>query len=127
MTRDTETVEGGTGGGMWECGKWEIQWTWESFTRIQKNVLDDSRECHHFNFMGNVQKDSEESWRRFRRIFEKIPQNVVKDSREMLLKILRNVLEHYGECCQRFRVMLIKILGNAIKDSEECSRWFREM
>ena len=51
-------------------------------TRIPGNLLEDSRECSHFNIQGNAREDSGECSRRFR---------------EMLKKILGNVQENSGE------------------------------
>ena len=53
---------------------------------------------------GNVQKDSRECSKRFRGMLKKIPGNVQKDS---------------GECSKRFQGMLEKIPGNVRKDSRE--------
>ena len=60
--------------------------------KIPRNIAEDS---------GNVQKDSGECSRRFRRMFQKIPGNVQEDS---------------GECSRRFRGMFKKIPGNLSLD-----------
>ena len=83
-----------------------------------------------------------------RRMFTRIPGNLLEDSgecyyfnipgiveedsrecsrrfREMLKKILGNVPEDSGERSKRFRGMLKKIPGNVPEDSEECLKRFR--
>ena len=91
-----KTRNTGTGNGM--RGMRE---TWEMFTWIPGNLLEDSGECYHFNIPGNVPEDSGECWRRFREIFNRVPGNVRED---------------LGECSRRFRGMLAKILENTQKD-----------
>ena len=67
------------------------------FTRIPRNLLEDSGECYYFNITGNIEEDSGEFSRTFRGMLAKIP---------------GNVQEHSGECTRRFLGMLKKIPGN---------------
>ena len=67
------------------------------FTRIPRNLLEDSGKCYYFNIPGNVRRDSGERSRTFRGMLEKIPGNTQEDS---------------GECSRKFRRMLKKISGN---------------
>ena len=71
------------------------------FTRTPGNLLKDSGECYHFNFLGM-----------FKKIFGNVREGVQEGS---------------GECLRRFREMLLKIPGNVIKDSGECTRRFWRM
>ena len=82
------------------------------FTRIPRNLYQDSGECYYFKIPGNVDEDSGEYSRGFQGILKKIP---------------GNVLENSGKCSKRFRGMLVKIPGNAQEDSKECLRGFRGM
>ena len=68
------------------------------FTRIPRNLVEDSGECSHFSILGNAREDSGECSRRLRGMLEKIPGNVREDS------------EEYSG---RFRGMLLKIPGNS--------------
>ena len=52
------------------------------FTRILRNLLEDSEECYHFNIPVNVREDSSECSRRFRGMFQKILENFPEDSGE---------------------------------------------
>ena len=67
------------------------------FTRIPRNLLEDSGKCYYFNIPGNVRKYS------------------------------RNVRRDFGECSRRFREMFEEIAENVQDDSGECSRGFRGM
>ena len=67
------------------------------FTRIPRNLLEDSGESSHFSIPENAREDSGECSRRFRGIFKKISGNVIKGS---------------GECSRGFREMFEKIPGN---------------
>ena len=49
------------------------------FTRIPRNLLEDSGKCYYFNIPGNVPKDSRESSKKFRGMFKKIPRDVRRD------------------------------------------------
>ena len=71
------------------------------FTRILGNLLENSGKCCYFIIPGNVEEDSGECSKRFRRMFKKIPGNVSEDS---------------GECSKRFRGMFPKIPGNVEED-----------
>ena len=98
------------------------------FTRIPRNLLEDSGECYYLTFRemlkkipGNVLEDSGECFKRFRGMFEKIPGNVPEDS---------------GECWQRFSRMLKKIerfimqlnenriKGYILKYNQKCAQKF---
>ena len=81
-----------------------IRGTRGMFTRIQRNLFEDSRECYYFKTPGNVEEDSGECSRRFWGMLKKIPENVEDDS---------------GECSRRFRGMFEKIPGNVQEDSGE--------
>ena len=72
------------------------------FTRIQENLLQDSRECYYFNIPRNFEEDSGECSRGFRGLLKKIPGNIRKDFRE---------------CARRFQGMFKKIPGNVQEDS----------
>ena len=69
----------------------------EKFTRIRRNLLEDSGECYHFKIL---------------EMLEKIP--------EMFTRIPRNLLEYSGEC-HHFKIpeMLEKIPGNVEEDSRK--------
>ena len=58
------------------------------FTRIPRNLLEDSGKCYYFNIPGNVRRDSGEYSRRFREMFEKIPENAQEDFRESKFRFI---------------------------------------
>ena len=74
-----------------------MQKTLGMFTRIPRNLLEDSEDCYYFNIPGNVRRDTGECLKRYRGTLKKIPGNVQRDSEE---------------CSTRFQGMLQKILGN---------------
>ena len=82
------------------------------FTRILRNLLEDSEECYHFNIPVNVREDSSECSRRFRGMFQKIPWHVRRDS---------------VECSRRFWKTFLKIRGKIEEDSWECYQRFSKM
>ena len=93
-------------------GMWEMQGMRGMFSRIPRNLLEDSGEGSHFSIPGNARED---------------PGNVIKDSGEysrtfwgMFKKILGNSITDSGECSRGFRGMLGKIPGNVQEDSGEC-------
>ena len=95
-----KTRNTGTGNGMWG-----MRGTRRMFTRIPRNLLEDSGKCYYFNIMANVQEDSGECFRRFRGMFQDNPGNVRKDSEE---------------CSKRFRGMFEEISGNVQGDFGKC-------
>ena len=74
-----------------------MQGTRGMFTRIPRDLLDDSGECCYFINPGNVEEDFWECSRRFRGMFKKISGNDQEVS---------------GECSRRFRRMFERIPGN---------------
>ena len=65
---------------------------------------------------------------RFRRISQRIPGNISKNSVKYYhFKVPLNVQKDSGNQSRRFQAMLLKITGNPIKDSGECLRGFRKM
>ena len=61
---------------------WRMRGTRGMFTRIPRNLLENSGECYYFNVPVNVEEDSGECSKRFRGMLVKIPWNAQEDSGE---------------------------------------------